>query len=209
MKIQMKTKAIKVMKIHQFPDWTELYGNTPVESMPWYLGGLDPDLEQFINEYNITASTWLDVGTGPATQAAGLQMKGFNVTATDISEDAVNRAASLYPGIGFVADNILDTRLKKNFDYIFDRGCFHVFDEEEVELYIENILKLLMPGGYLLLKCFSEKQPETEFGPYRYSHSMIYNIFSRDFEIITIKDTIFHGDGRNPYALFCVLKRWE
>lgn len=198
------------MRIHQFPDWTEIYKSTEVENMPWYLPGIDPDLMEFIRTNNIrSGSSWIDLGTGPATQAVELQKLGFNVTATDISEHAIIRARILYPEVDFVIDNILDTRLKKKFDFVFDRGCFHVFNDEETGLYVENVVKLIKPGGYLLLKCFSDKQPESGNGPYRYSRSGIRNLFGQDFEIDSIEDTIFHGDGKNPPALFCVMKRFE
>jgi Methyltransferase domain len=47
-----------------------------------------------------------------------------------LSEAAIKRARKLYANeknIDFIVDDILNSKLRENeFDYIFDRGCFHV-----------------------------------------------------------------------------------
>jgi ubiquinone/menaquinone biosynthesis C-methylase UbiE len=54
----------------------------------------------------------LDLGTGPATQAIELSKLGFQVTATDISENAIARAKSMSKDIEFIVDDILESKLK-------------------------------------------------------------------------------------------------
>jgi methylase of polypeptide subunit release factors len=53
---------------------------------------LDDDLREQLGRLNITRRGFLDLGTGPATQAIELSKLGFQVTATDISENAITRA---------------------------------------------------------------------------------------------------------------------
>jgi Methyltransferase domain len=47
-----------------------------------------------------------------------------------LSEAAIKRARNVYAdekNIDFIVDDIINSNLKENqFDYIFDRGCFHV-----------------------------------------------------------------------------------
>ena len=73
---------------------------------------------------------FLDLGTGPATQAIWLAKRGFKVIGSDLSEAAINRARKTYAkedNVNFIVDDILNSKFKDNeFDYIFDRGCFHV-----------------------------------------------------------------------------------
>jgi ubiquinone/menaquinone biosynthesis C-methylase UbiE len=49
---------------------------------------------------------------------------------SDLSEAAINRARKIYANeenVDFIVDHILNTKFNDNeFDYIFDRGCFHV-----------------------------------------------------------------------------------
>jgi methylase of polypeptide subunit release factors len=101
--------------------------------MPWYNENLDSDLEEELERRKISKGRILDLGTGPATQAIQLAKRGLEVTGSDVSEAAIRRARELYlhnsrdKEINFTVDNILNSKLKdKMFDYVFDRGCFHV-----------------------------------------------------------------------------------
>ncbi|PJE57921.1 MAG: class I SAM-dependent methyltransferase, partial [Candidatus Portnoybacteria bacterium CG10_big_fil_rev_8_21_14_0_10_36_7] len=117
------------------------------------------------------------------------------------------KARKLHGKVSFVVDDILHTKLHKTFDYIFDRGCFHVLEPEERNPYIQNVKKLLSDKGILFLKCFSTKEINDK-GPHRFSHEDIKKIFSRDFIIESIKDTLYQGrSSMSPKALFCVLKK--
>jgi 2-polyprenyl-3-methyl-5-hydroxy-6-metoxy-1,4-benzoquinol methylase len=70
-----------------FPNWDNLYvSEASIGSLPWYNKNLDDDLREQLQRINITKGRFLDLGTGPATQAIELSKLGFQVTATDISE---------------------------------------------------------------------------------------------------------------------------
>ena len=58
--------------------------------MPWYNENLDFDLENELNQRNITKGKFLDLGTGPGTQAIWLAKRGFKVIGSDLSESAGN-----------------------------------------------------------------------------------------------------------------------
>tara|TARA_B100000315_G_scaffold53176_1_gene47497 strand:- start:274 stop:600 length:327 start_codon:yes stop_codon:yes gene_type:complete len=75
--------------------WNTLYNEKPVEEMGWYYPELDPDLETALSTRNITTGTFLDLGTGPGRQAIELAKKGFSVTGTDISSNAIEGATQL------------------------------------------------------------------------------------------------------------------
>ncbi len=55
-----------------FPNWDLVYQNQRIESMPWYNESLDADLERGLDERKITEGEFLDLGTGPGTQAIRL-----------------------------------------------------------------------------------------------------------------------------------------
>lgn len=189
-------------------DWKTLYSERPVEGMPWYYPELDPDLEKALKDHNITRGTFLDLGTGPATQAIELAKRGFTVTGTDISPDAIQRASKLSGNIRFIRDDILDSKLTGKFDYIFDRGCFHVMSEDQRPTYVETVSHLVNPGGLLFIKCFSDKEPDNGSGPYRFSKEMIKQTFAGYFDIESIYDTEYQGTLESrPKALFVTMKR--
>ena len=133
-------------KQRAFPDWNLLYKNENVVNMPWYSEDLDYDLKEEIIKRNLAttnnkiSSKFLDLGTGPGTQALYLSELGFDVTASDLSEYAIEKAKHLSNKINFMVDDILNSNLKENeFEYVFDRGCFHVLSTNSRQRYVAKL----------------------------------------------------------------------
>jgi ubiquinone/menaquinone biosynthesis C-methylase UbiE len=196
-----------------FPDWETLYKNQKVETMPWYNENFDSDLQKELDKRKISADggkKFLDLGTGPATQAIRLSKRGFTVIASDLSEAAINRARKIYANeinVNFIVDDILNTKFKDNeFDYIFDRGCFHVLSPSDRKKYINTIQQILKKqNGILFLKCFSDKEPRQE-GPYKFSQDEIRALFGEFFKIHSIEETVYQGTlDPLPKALFVLM----
>ena len=193
---------------NSLPDWNSLYSDMDVEDMPWYLPDLDTDLKETLSKYQINSGSFLDVGTGPGTQAIALSKMGFEVTGVDISAKAIEKAQKLNEKVTFLQDDILNTRINQKFNSIFDRGCFHIIDENKRPVYISEILKLLTPEGMLFLKCFSDKNPDTGYGPFHFSRSLIESMFSDRFAILEIKDSIYQSmSTQQNQTLFVVMKK--
>jgi len=196
-----------------FPEWNwdEIYSYGPqIQRLPWFTNDLDSDLREELNCRNIRGGKFLDIGTGPATQAIQLSKLGFEVTATDISQRAIMRARSLSQDVKFIADDILDSRLSKDgylFDYIFDRGCFHTLNPKYRSQYVTQVKKLMARRALFFLKTFSSKQPPGP-GPYRFSVDTIREYFSKELMLLCSKETIYEGTFRVlPRALFVVMTR--
>ncbi|MGA9170074.1 MAG: class I SAM-dependent methyltransferase [Nitrososphaeraceae archaeon] len=194
------------------PDWETLYKTQKVETMPWYNKNFDSDLEKELDErkiINVGGQKFLDLGTGSGTQAMWLAKRGYKVIGSDLSEASINRARNVYANeknVDFVVDNILNSKFKDSeFDYIFDRGCFHVLPPEDRKKYINKIKQILKDNGILFLKCFSDKEPIQE-GPFKSSQDEITNLYSESFVIDSIKETVYQGTlDPFPKALFVVM----
>ncbi|WP_019502629.1 class I SAM-dependent methyltransferase [Pseudanabaena sp. PCC 6802] len=196
---------------HEFPRWEELYQEAQIESMPWFNPELDEDLRIALDELGLKDGSALDLGTGPGTQAIELARRGFSMTATDLSAAAIARAQQRVGQDGlkidWKQDDILDTCLDRQFDFIFDRGCFHVLPPERRQDYVRTVGELLKMGSYLFLKCFSRLQ-SGEQGPYRFTPEQIREIFGSQLKVISIKETVYQGTLKPlPQALFCVMQR--
>lgn len=195
----------------EFPDWEQLYRNQDVESMPWFNPELDLDLDEALTNLNLQTGTALDLGTGPGTQAMALAERGFEVTATDLSETAIEKALAKAKekglDISFRQDDILNSKLDQKFDFVLDRGCFHVLPPEQRQNYIRVVDSLIKPKGYLFLKCFSHLETR-EAGPYRFTPEEIKDIFRSRFNVSSVKETLYYGTLEPlPRALFCVLEK--
>ena len=193
-----------------FPDWDSLYKSQKIETMPWYNENFDSDLEKELDERKIiNDGKFLDLGTGPATQAIWLAKRGFKVIGSDLSQAAINRARKIYANeenVNFIVDDILNSTFYENeFDYIFDRGCFHVLSPADRQNYMRKIKRILKVNGILFLKCFSDKEPRQE-GPYKFSQDEIRDLFDESFRIASIKETVYQGTlDPFPKALFVVM----
>jgi SAM-dependent methyltransferase len=192
-------------------DWDEYYRDTSTEELPWYSTVPDPEVIEALKNFCKPAPALvLDLGTGPGTMAIEFARLGYEVTACDISDTALNtaklRAGELAQKVTFLVSDIREP-LTGSYDIINDRGCFHVFREGDRAKYIDNISAIMKPGAVLLLKTFSINEPGDE-GPCRYSVEEIREIFSGGFDMIFSRDTIFQSTMEtDPKALLCVLKR--
>jgi 2-polyprenyl-3-methyl-5-hydroxy-6-metoxy-1,4-benzoquinol methylase len=191
----------------EFPDWEALYASDPAESMPWFYPLLDPDVSGALNGVR---GTLLDIGTGPGTQAIALARLGFDVTAVDLSDSAVEKADARARREGvrvsFLQDDILHTRVRGTFDFILDRGCLEVLAPRDRPSYAETLASLAAPGGRLLLKCFSSRQ-DGDFGPYRFRPDQLRELFGRGFDVESVRETVYYGTVEPlPLALFCVAR---
>ncbi|MBW4519215.1 MAG: class I SAM-dependent methyltransferase [Scytolyngbya sp. HA4215-MV1] len=194
-----------------FPNWEQLYQEKSVETMPWFNPDLDADLEQALIPLQLLSGKVLDLGTGPGTQAIALAKRGFQVTATDLSATAIQLAQEKAQAEGFAItfrqDDILNSHLEHTFDFVLDRGVFHVFAPELRSDYVTVLSRLVKPSGYLFLKCFSSLEPGEE-GPYRFTPEDIHEIFGDRFTVQSIEQTVYQGTlDPYPRALFCILQR--
>jgi hypothetical protein len=59
------------------------------------------------------------------------------------------------------------------------------------------------------LKCFSDKEPNRDTGPYRFSHDMLKIMFENcGFKVQSITETVYQGTlNPLPKALFVVISK--
>ncbi|WP_428324711.1 class I SAM-dependent methyltransferase [Nitrosopumilus sp.] len=206
----MKNDELENFK-ETFPGWDDYYKETDVTTMPWFEKNLDHDVEHEIRSNSYNSGNFLDLGTGPGTQALELSKYGFTVTGTDISKHAIEKAHKLSEKIQFLVDDVLNSNLPDcKFDFIFDRGVFHVFDVSQRPQYVKQITRILNDNGIMFLKCMSvnEKNLPDNDMPHKISQQDIVDSFGDNFDIKKFEDSVFRGTLEfEPKALFTVLKK--
>lgn len=198
-------------QIGEFTDWESRYRSDAIDKLPWYTPEPDGDLLATLSTRAIRNGHFLDLGTGPGTQAVWLARQGFRVTGTDLSQTALESARRYAHDAGvevsWVIDDILNTSLAGPFDWIFDRGCFHVLPPERRADYVATLHRLLAPGGLLLLKTFHVQETRMEGGPYRFDAATIDQLFSSHFQPVESRPSRFEGTlEHQPVALFTLLE---
>ena len=195
----------------EIDDWDSYYKENKVEEMPWYEKELDLDLEKEIKSRNMSSGKFLDIGTGPGTQAIQLSKLGFESTGADISKHAIEKANKLSEKVNFIVDDILESSFPDNeFDFILDRGCFHVFDESLREKYLSQIKRILKNDGILFLKVMSKDDTTLSEGrgPNKFSEQEVLDAFENNFVVNDIRSTVYYCRMNPlPKAIFAVIKQ--
>ncbi|MNC85545.1 Methyltransferase domain protein [compost metagenome] len=141
-----------------------------------------------------------------------LAAHGFEVVGVDVAEQAVSmarRKAGPAGRVTFVhADFLAAGTVAGPFDFVFDRGTFHVFDEaEQRSRFAARVAELLRPEGYWLSIAGSTEGPPREQGPPRRSALDIVTAIEPALEIVSLRTSEFHDDTREPRAWVCLARR--
>ncbi len=206
----MKNKDSENFK-ESFPGWDGYHEETDVETMPWYEKNLDHDADDELKSDNHASGSFLDLGTGPGTQAFQLSEYDFDVTGTDISQNAIEKAKELSGKISFIVDDILNSKLSdKKFNFILNGGTFHIFDISQRPQYVKQITRILDDNGILFLKRMSvnEKNMPDNDMPRKLSRQDVMDSFGDNFDALRVGDGELRGVLEfYPKALFSVLKK--
>jgi SAM-dependent methyltransferase len=124
---------------------------------PWDTGISPPELLEFIDHH--PPGHALDLGCGTGTNVITLAKHGWEVTGVDYVKRAIRVAERKAREAGVTVDlragdvtkleNITD-----QFDFVLDIGCFHSLKSDERVAYLQNLQRLLAPGGTFLLYGF-------------------------------------------------------
>jgi SAM-dependent methyltransferase len=136
---------------------------------------------------------------------------GFDVLGVDVSPLAMDRARTKSDGRAlrcrFAAlDFLAETPEGGPFQFVFDRGCFHVFDEpDERQLFAAQVAATLAPGGLWLSLIGSTEGGPRDVGPPRRSAREVILAIEPALEILELRSAEFHDHGAN--AWFCLSRR--
>jgi SAM-dependent methyltransferase len=174
-------------------DWNEHYLRG---ELPWDTDAPDPHLVDFVRAGKIAPGRALEIGSGTGTNALWLAAQGFDVLGIDVSQRAVEMAAAKTgpetPRVTFAMHDVLEDTLAGPFDFVFDRGCFHVFDAPEQRTrFAQRVADVLRPEGLWLSLIGSTEGPAREHGPPRRSALDIVAAVEPFLEVVTLRDTEF------------------
>ena len=102
---------------------------------PWDVGKPDFNLIEVVTQKPIQSSKVLEIGCGTGHNSIWLAQNGFQVTGTDTSDIAIEKAKEKASEANVQCDFILIDFLQNiiqgaPFEFIFDRGCFHLLTSE-------------------------------------------------------------------------------
>ncbi len=187
--------------------WNESYASGPP---PWDTGQPEPLLVEFVTSGRVTPTRALEIGAGTGTNAIGLAECGFNVLGVDISPLAIERAQAKLeggaPGCRFATWDFLAAPPPEGpFQFVFDRGCFHVFDElDERQRFATQVAAALAPRGLWLSLIGSTEGEPRDVGPPRRSAREVILTIEPVLEIVELRSAAFRDDAK---AWFCLSRQ--
>ena len=184
------------------------------KSLPWITNRFDTSLKNIVNEYKIAPAKVFEIGCGYGDNSIWLAKQGFEVTAIDLSEEAIRYAIDNAKKEGvdckFLVQDFLKDPLEKDyFEFVFDRGCFHSRDfKGKRKSFAKTVSLILKEGGLWLSLIGSKDTPETDIGPPKLSAMEIIKGVEQNFKIINLKASVFDSDQKeSSKAWSCLMEK--
>lgn len=188
--------------------WNESYA---AGELPWDTGQPEPLLVEFIGSGAVQPCPALEIGAGTGTNSVWLAEHNFEVLGIDVAPLAVERAQSKMKGRGLhrrfaVLDFLASAPPGGPFQFVFDRGCFHVFDQPaERQRFAAQVSAALAPGGLWLSLIGSTEGPPREVGPLRRSAREVIATIEPALEIVELRSADFRSNDAK--AWFCLSRQ--
>ncbi len=170
----------------------------------WNLSTATPELTAALSDGWITpAGQALDLGCGLGIEAAMLSGAGFQAIGVDLSSVALLRAQALHPDVFFVNADVRSLPFADGqFEVLVDRGCFHYLEARDRSRYASEALRVLRPGGRLLLRaCLRAAGVRNDIGM-----DTLLTVFA-GWDVIAAREADVPSDTRSLRALVARLQR--
>jgi SAM-dependent methyltransferase len=191
-------------------EWNERYASGDA---PWDTGEPDEHLVRFVRGGSVAAGAALEIGCGTGTNSVWLAEQGFTVLGLDLSplaiEAAQARAENRNLACRFEVRDFLTAKTPGGpYGFVFDRGCFHVFDEAATRArFARRVAGLLAPGGLWLSLLGSTEGPPREEGPPRRSARDVIAAVEPALELAELRSIVFATNEAPKQAWFCLSRR--
>jgi SAM-dependent methyltransferase len=149
------------------PDSLDFFNAVYQDIPPWEIGAPQPAMSALLGRYP-PSDPILDVGCGSGDLSIYLAQLGNQVLGIDFVEKAIanarEKAGSLPPQVANllefqVADALHPSRLQRQFGAVVDSGFFHLFDPEQCNRLVDEIARIVLPGGHYYLHEFAIEFP--------------------------------------------------
>jgi SAM-dependent methyltransferase len=173
-------------------------------------GAPDPMLIEMVESRAVEPGRTLEVGCGTGTNASYLPQHGFEVVGVDVSRVAIENArAKAHGRCRFETIDFLNEAPPGGpFQFVFDRGCFHTFDEDHERVrFAQNVAAVLVDGGVWLSLIGSTEGPPREAGPPRRTAREVMNAIEPSLEILQFRSGDFAVCGEELKAWLCLSRK--
>ncbi len=175
--------------VFQPAHWDRQYAARPI----WDTGRPCPELQRVMRDHNLTPQHAMEFGCGAGNNAVWLARRGVQTSAIDLSSLAITHARRRAQRAGVSVDwrvgdlRSLSHALTGQFDFVLDRGCYHVVRKVDLPGYLATVLRILRPLGHLLLLTGNAYEPEDELGPPVLTGRQLVNELEEYLDLIELR----------------------
>jgi len=174
--------------------------------VPWAFMQPNPELIAWLDDRKIDGSGQraLVVGCGLGDDAEGLAQYGFDVTAFDVSETAIQWAQERFPESPVtytVADLLgLPEAWHAAFDFVLEIRTVQALPYTYATRALQAIAAMVKPGGTLLLMCNARDPEQPRDGiPWPLSRQELQTLIDAGLTEINFED--IHADGARRFRI--------
>jgi SAM-dependent methyltransferase len=182
--------------------------------IPWDAGRPDFNLIEVVTQKPVLICKVLDVGCGTGDNSIWLAQNHFQVTGTDTSDIALEKAKKKASKANVECDFVLVDFLKNKipgapFGFVFDRGCFHSFgSEDERRRFAQNVAAHLEEAGLWLTIIGNADEHRQGPGPPQRTARDIVSAVEPYFMVLSLTTSHFESNRPNPpRAWRCLLEK--
>jgi SAM-dependent methyltransferase len=158
-------------------------------SAPWEIYEADSTLMEFFELLQV--ENMLEIGCGSGTNAIWASERASHVTAIDIANLAINLAVSKphNPNLQFLKVDFFEFSKDRDYDFIFDRGCFHGIQSESDRCrFADKISSVITDNGHWLSIVGSAEDIDSNQGPPRRTLTEVVSSIEPYMKITQIKE---------------------
>lgn len=205
-------------KLNKQAHWEDIYKNKNMQEVSWYQSIPTISLE-LLKEFNISKTAKIiDIGGGDSFFVDNLLSLDYkDISVLDISVVAINKAKQRLGEdankVKWIVADMSKFIPTEKYDFWHDRAAFHFLtQEQEISIYIDNLVKSINIGGALVIGTFSEQGPERCSGIEikQYSDTSLTLMLEKYFE----KVNSVNIEHKTPFDtiqnfIFCSFRRKE
>jgi SAM-dependent methyltransferase len=184
----------------------------PTAPALWDIGRPADELQKVVTDGKVGRCRVVDMCCGSGSDAIYLASKGFDVTAIDVAPTALGQAQEKAGKAGvsvkWVLADILAPPNLQPFDFLYDRGCYHVVRDQNLAAYLETVRRFSRPGTqFLLLAARRDEQSAAE--PSGVTEEELRFDFLTLFDVEWLRDIRLESNrpGTGPPGWSAFLKR--
>jgi len=180
---------------------------------PWDSGVPEPELIRLLEAGKLPGKTVLEIGCGTGTNAIELARRGYQVTAIDFVQQAIEtakqKAVSAGVAIDFRLGDATSMPLGGPYDVLFDRGVYHHLRMANLSAFQGMLKRVTRPGTLWFSLAGNSKEKRVNEGPPTVSEDEIRAELGPLFDILELHEVRFgtNQEGFRPLAWAILMKR--